>query len=118
MKFHDKSRCLATLTAIHPPGRFGALDLEQQKITRFQEKPDGDGGRINGGFFVLSPKVIDYIDGDATAWEGAPMENLAKDGELSAFVHDGFWHPMDTLRDQNSLEDQWNAGNARWKVWE
>ncbi len=118
VKFHDKSRCLATLTAIHPPGRFGALDLEQQKITRFQEKPDGDGGRINGGFFVLSPKVIDYIDGDATIWEGAPMENLAKDGELSAFLHDGFWQPMDTLRDRISLENQWNAGNARWKVWE
>ncbi len=118
VKYHDKNRCLATLTAIHPPGRFGALDLEQQKITRFQEKPDGDGGRINGGFFVLSPKVIDYIDGDATAWEGTPMENLAKDGELSAFLHDGFWHPMDTLRDQNSLENQWSLGNARWKVWE
>jgi glucose-1-phosphate cytidylyltransferase len=118
VEFHDKSSCLATLTAIQPPGRFGALDLEQQKITGFQEKPNGDGGRINGGFFVLSPKVIDYINGDATTWEREPMENLAKDGELSAFLHDGFWHPMDTLRDQISLERQWNAGDARWKVWE
>ena len=118
VEFHNQGRSLATLTAVQPPGRFGALDLEQQKITGFQEKPEGDGGRINGGFFVLSPKVIDYIDGDATVWEGAPMENLAKDGELSAFLHDGFWHPMDTLRDRNSLEKQWNAGSARWKVWE
>jgi glucose-1-phosphate cytidylyltransferase len=118
VKFHEKGRCLATLTAVQPPGRFGALDLEKQKITGFQEKPDGEGGRINGGFFVLSPKVIDYIDGDATTWEREPMENLAKDGELSAFLHDGFWHPMDTLRDQISLEKQWEAGNPRWKVWE
>lgn len=118
IEFHKKGSCLATLTAVQPPGRFGALDLERQKITGFHEKPNGDGGRINGGFFVMSPKVIDYIDGDETVWERAPMENLAKDGELSAFLHDGFWHPMDTLRDMNSLEAQWNSGDAPWKVWE
>jgi len=116
--FHQNGRSLATLTAVQPPGRFGALDLKQQRITGFQEKPDGDGGRINGGFFVLSPKVIDYIDGDDTVWEKAPMEKLARDGELSAFIHDGFWQPMDTLRDRVSLEEQWNSGKSRWKVWE
>lgn len=117
VEFHRNGSALATLTAVQPPGRFGALDLEKQKITGFQEKPQGDGGRINGGFFVLSPKVLDYIDGDATAWERAPMENLARDGELAAFLHDGFWHPMDTLRDRNSLEEQWLSGKAKWKVW-
>ena len=116
--FHQNGRSLATLTAVQPPGRFGALDLKQQRITGFQEKPDGDGGRINGGFFVLSPKVIDYIDGDDTVWEKAPMEKLARDGELSAFIHDGFWQPMDTLRDRVSLEEQWISGESRWKVWE
>jgi glucose-1-phosphate cytidylyltransferase len=116
--FHRQGHALATLTAVQPPGRFGALDLEKQKITGFREKPDGDGGRINGGFFVLSPKVIDYIEGDATIWEGSPMENLAKDGQLSAYLHDGFWHPMDTLRDRNALEDLWDTGKAPWKVWE
>lgn len=116
--FHRRGSGLATLTAVQPPGRFGALDLEKQKITGFQEKPLGDGGRINGGFFVLSPKVIDYIDGDATIWEGPPMENLARNGQLSAYLHDGFWHPMDTLRDRNALEALWDTGNAPWKVWE
>ena len=116
--FHKSNGGLATLTAVQPPGRFGALDLEQQKITGFQEKPDGDGGRINGGFFVLSPGVLDYIDGDDTSWEREPMENLARDGQLAAFLHDGFWQPMDTLRDRVALEEQWASGNPRWKVWE
>jgi len=116
--FHKKNGGLATLTAVQPPGRFGALDMEQQKITGFQEKPDGEGGRINGGYFVLSPGVFDYIDGDDTIWEKAPMENLAKDGRLAAFLHDGFWQPMDTLRDRVSLEEQWQSGTPRWKVWE
>ncbi|NIV17358.1 MAG: glucose-1-phosphate cytidylyltransferase [Woeseiaceae bacterium] len=115
--FHNKGGGLATLTAVQPPGRFGALDMEQQKITGFQEKPDGEGGRINGGFFVLSPGIFDYIDGDRTAWEKEPMERLANDGQLSAFIHDGFWHPMDTLRDRVSLEEQWQSGMPRWKVW-
>ena len=117
VQFHKSTGGLAALTAVQPPGRFGALDLEQQKITGFQEKPDGDGGRINGGFFVLSPGVFDYIDGDDTIWERGPMENLAKDGQLAAFIHDGFWQPMDTLRDRVSLEEQWQSGKPPWKVW-
>jgi glucose-1-phosphate cytidylyltransferase len=118
VEFHNQNGGLATLTAVQPPGRFGALDMEQQKITGFQEKPDGDGGRINGGFFVLSPGALDYIDGDDTIWERGPMENLARDGQLAAFLHDGFWQPMDTLRDRVSLEEQWQSGSPRWKVWE
>ncbi len=117
ISFHKKSKGHATLTAVQPPGRFGALDLEQQKITGFREKPDDDGGRINGGFFVLSPKVLDYIEGDSTVWERGPMETLAKEGQLSAYLHDGFWHPMDTLRDRNSLEEYWDSGNPPWKAW-
>jgi glucose-1-phosphate cytidylyltransferase len=116
--FHEKNGGLATLTAVQPPGRFGALDMEQQRITGFQEKPGGDGSRINGGFFVLCKGVLDYIDGDDTVWEGAPMEKLARDGQLAAFLHDGFWQPMDTLRDRVSLEKQWQSGKPRWKVWE
>jgi glucose-1-phosphate cytidylyltransferase len=118
VEFHNKNGGLATLTAVQPPGRFGALDMEQQKITGFQEKPDGDGGRINGGFFVLSPGALDYIDGDETIWERGPMEKLARDGQLAAFLHDGFWQPMDTLRDRVSLEEQWQSGSPRWKTWE
>ena len=97
---HRDQRTLATMTVVQPPGRFGAVDIEQEKITRFHEKPHGDGGWINGGYFVLSPKVIDYVDGDDSVWEKVPLERLAADGQLSAFVHDGFWHPMDTLRDK------------------
>jgi len=118
VEFHNKNGGLATLTAVQPPGRFGALDMQQQKITGFQEKPGGDGSRINGGFFVLSPGVLDYIEGDGTIWERGPMENLAEDGQMAAFLHDGFWQPMDTLRDQVSLEEQWQSGSPRWKVWE
>jgi glucose-1-phosphate cytidylyltransferase len=115
--FHRKQRKLATLTAVQPPARFGALSLEGSRVARFEEKPVGDGGMINGGFFVLSPRVIDYIEGDLTHWEGEPLERLAREGQLSAFAHHGFWQPMDTLRDKTHLEELWNSGKAPWKVW-
>lgn len=115
--FHQDKGTLATLTATQPPGRFGALNLDEHKIISFQEKPQGDGGWINGGFFVLSPKVIDYIASDETVWEREPMEELAGAGQLSAFLHRGFWQPMDTLRDKNLLEDLWESDRAPWKVW-
>ena len=115
--FHRKQRKLATLTAVQPPARFGALSLEGSRVARFEEKPVGDGGMINGGFFVLSPRVIDYIEGDLTHWEGAPLERHAREGQLSAFAHHGFWQPMDTLRDKTHLEELWNSGKAPWKVW-
>ena len=115
--FHEERKTLATLTATQPPGRFGALNLDEHRIVGFQEKPQGDGGWINGGFFVLSPKVIDYIDGDCTVWEREPMERLARDGQMSAYRHRGFWQPMDTLRDKNHLEELWASGKAPWKIW-
>lgn len=115
--FHRASGRLATLTAIQPPGRFGALDLSGSLVCSFKEKPDGDGAWMNGGFFVLSPNVIDYIDGDSTFWEKAPLERLAQEGQLNAFFHHGFWHPMDTLRDKQYLENLWLAGQAPWKLW-
>ena len=115
--FHRREGRLATVTATQPPGRFGAINFEGNRVTSFQEKPSGDGGFINGGFFVLSPKVGSYIEGDATVWEKEPMTNLAKDGQLSVFFHDGFWHPMDTLRDKRYLEDLWSSGTAPWKTW-
>jgi len=115
--FHEEQQTLATLTAVYPPARFGALDMLGDKVNTFKEKPKGDGARINGGFFVLSPKVIELIEDDSTIWEGAPMETLAQQGEMSAFKHDGFWQPMDTLRDKNYLEELWLTGRAPWKVW-
>jgi glucose-1-phosphate cytidylyltransferase len=115
--FHQAHGKLATLTATQPPGRFGALRLAQDEITTFQEKPQGDNTWINGGFFVLSPKVIDYIDGDATVWEREPMERLAREGQFAAFRHNGFWQPMDTLRDKQHLEELWRSGAAPWKIW-
>lgn len=116
--FHRAHGRLATITAVMPPGRYGALDVEADGgVRRFMEKPRGDGGRINGGFFVLSPRVLDYIDGDATAWEEAPLTRLAEEGQLMAFPHDGFWQPMDTLRDKNQLEALLAAGKAPWKRW-
>ena len=118
IKFHHKEGRLATVSAVQPPGRFGAIEMDGTRVTGFKEKPQGDGGWINGGFFVLSPKVVDYIDGDSTVWEKEPMENLAKDGELSVYIHDGFWHPMDTLRDKRYLESLWESGNAPWKLWQ
>lgn len=117
IEFHNKEGTLATLTAAYPPGRFGALNLERNRITRFKEKPDGDNELINGGYFVLSPKVFEYIEGDETVWEREPMEQLAQDGELSAFIHKGFWQPMDTLRDKKHLEKLWSSGQAPWKIW-
>jgi len=116
--FHKSKRTIATVTATQPPGRFGVLTMNDAKITSFEEKPQGDGGWVNGGYFVLSPKAIDYIDGDDTVWEREPMERLAKDGNLSAYVHRGFWQPLDTLRDKNLLNDLWDSGTAPWKVWE
>lgn len=117
LAFHRQQSTLATVTAVQPPGRFGALDMEQNKIIRFDEKPHGDGSWVSGGFFVLSPAVIDYIDGDQTAWEKEPLESLAKDGQLAAYKHDGFWKPMDTQRDKVFLEDLWRSGKAPWKIW-
>ena len=117
ISFHKQQNTLATLTAMQPPGRFGALVLEQHLVARFQEKPEGDGSWINGGFFVLSPKVIDYIDGDGTTWEREPMERLAAEKQMSAYRHRRFWQPMDTLRDKNHLEELWANGKAPWKIW-
>ena len=117
-EFHRRHGRQATMTATQPPGRFGAIDLHGDKVHSFIEKPIGDGGWINGGFFVLSPKVIDTIEGDSTVWEGEPLEQLAKHGQLSAYKHSGFWRPMDTLRDKNDLEALWTKGKAPWKVWE
>jgi glucose-1-phosphate cytidylyltransferase len=114
---HKASGALATMTTVQPPGRFGAVRLEEQKIVAFDEKPQGDGAWVNGGYFVLSAGVFDYIDGDATVWEREPLERLAADGKLSAFVHRGFWQPMDTLRDKTMLEEVWAGGRAPWKVW-
>jgi glucose-1-phosphate cytidylyltransferase len=118
--FHGRQNRLATLTAVNPPGRFGAfkLDHDQNQITAFKEKPEGDGAWINGGFFVLDPAVFDYIEGDATVWEREPMERLAASENLSAFRHNGFWHPMDTLRDKNYLEKLWADNRAPWKIWQ
>ncbi|MEX0686543.1 MAG: glucose-1-phosphate cytidylyltransferase [Balneolales bacterium] len=119
IEFHKSHQRLATLTAVQPPGRFGAFRLghEETKIDSFKEKPHGDGAWVNGGFFVLEPEVLEYIEGDQTVWEKEPLEGLAVDGQLSAFKHKGFWQPMDTLRDKNYIEDLWEAGSAPWKVW-
>lgn len=118
IKSHRDAGVLATVTAARPPGRFGAMHLEGNKIIDFREKPIGDGGWINGGFFVLSPGVIDYISGDDSVWERESMENLAKDGQLAAYKHYGYWRAMDTLRDKNDLEKEWADGSAAWKIWE
>ena len=118
VNFHKDQGRLVTLTATQPPGRFGALNLESgSKVVSFQEKPHGDGSWINGGFFILSPKVIEYIESDATIWERDPMEKLAAEGQMSAYLHHGFWQPMDTLRDKNHLEELWASGKAPWKTW-
>lgn len=117
IKFHRKSGLLATLTGVRPPGRFGSLELEGDQVKSFIEKPLGDGSWINGGFFILDPKVIEYIEGDRSIWERTPLEKLAAEGQLSIYRHDGFWRPMDTLRDRNDLEELWNSGRAQWKNW-
>jgi glucose-1-phosphate cytidylyltransferase len=115
--FHRAHGCKATVTAIMPPGRYGAMNLDGSCVQSFQEKPAGDGAWINGGFFVLEPSVFDWIEGDATSWETTPLEQLAAHGELRAYQHTGFWQAMDTLRDKTHLEDLWSQGNAPWKVW-
>jgi glucose-1-phosphate cytidylyltransferase len=116
--FHRQHGKSATLTATFPPGRFGALDIQSRQVMSFKEKPKGDGAMINGGFFVLSPKVLNYLKGDATIWEQEPLMRLAEAGELMAFEHDGFWQPMDTLRDKHLLEELWASGEAPWKKWD
>lgn len=115
--FHRRHGKLATVTAVRPPARFGALKLEEDTVRGFQEKPEGEGGFINGGFFVLSPKVIERITDDTTVWEQEPLMTLAEEGELKAYFHEGFWQPMDTLRDKNHLETLWTSGNPPWKNW-
>lgn len=116
--FHKAQSVKATLTAVYPPGRFGALDISSNKVSTFKEKPRGDGGLINGGFFVLSPDVLTLIKDDSTVWEQGPLENLAKDRQIAAYEHSGFWQPMDTLRDKNYLEELWISGQAPWKSWQ
>jgi len=115
--FHKAQKVKATLTAVQPPGRFGSLVMEGSHVTSFQEKPKGDGGWINGGFFVCSPGVLEYLQDDATVWERDPLERLAKDRQLAAYFHRGFWQPMDTLRDKNHLEELWASGSPPWKKW-
>ncbi|KBZ63813.1 glucose-1-phosphate cytidylyltransferase [Mycobacterium [tuberculosis] TKK-01-0051] len=115
--FHRQHGRRATVTAVLPPGRYGAIECTGDRVTGFAEKPRGDGGLINGGFFVLSPSVLEYIEGDQTSWEGPPLARLAADGEMMAFEHSGFWQPMDTLRDKNMLEELWSSGDAPWKCW-
>ena len=117
LAFHKARAGLATMCAVRPPGRFGAIDIQDNRITRFEEKPSGDGSWINGGFFILERGVLDYIRGDATIWERDPLEALARDGQISAYTHAGFWQPMDTLRDKLKLEELWQSGNAPWKIW-
>ncbi len=117
INYHKEQKTLATVTAVKPPGRFGVLSVEGNRIFHFEEKPLGDGGWISGGFFVLSQRVFDYIEGDQTVWEQDPIQNLAHEGNLSAYLHDGFWRPMDTQRDKTYLDELWNSGKAPWKVW-
>jgi glucose-1-phosphate cytidylyltransferase len=118
IEFHRQHGKLATITAVQPPGRYGTLDLDGAVVRNFVEKPKGDGGWINGGFFVLSPRCLDYIDGDSSPWEGEPLDRIAAAGQMMAFEHRGFWLPMDTLRDKNRLEELWVSGHAPWKCWE
>ena len=117
LEFHKEHGKLATVTAMYPPGRFGALEIKESKVTNFNEKPKGDGGKVSAGFFVLSPKILSYIEGDQTIWEQEPLNNLSKDGQLMAYEHQGFFQPMDTLRDKQLLQDLWDTGSAPWKVW-
>lgn len=118
LRFHRKHGKAATITATFPPGRFGALDIHEGRVRSFREKPQGDGAMINGGFFVLRPDVLRYIDGDRSVWEQEPLMGLAADGQLMAYEHHGFWQPMDTLRDKQLLEQLWASGRAPWKQWD
>ncbi|HMM60629.1 MAG TPA: sugar phosphate nucleotidyltransferase, partial [Candidatus Rifleibacterium sp.] len=117
IEFHKSHGKMVTVAAVQPPGRYGALDIDGTKVMGFAEKPKGDGGWVNGGFFILSPAVIDFVKGDETPWETTPLETAASNDELRAYFHDGFWQPMDTLREKNQLEDLWQRGKAPWKVW-
>ena len=117
IEFHKEAGALATLAAIQPPGRFGVLSLDHGRVRSFLEKPAGEGGWVNGGFFVVEPSVLNYIDGDETVWEREPMQRLADEDKLAAYRHSGFWHPMDTLRDKIVLEEQWASGKPPWKIW-
>ena len=117
VEFHRKQKTYATVTAVQPPGRYGAIEINGDKVNSFKEKPSGDGGWVNGGFFVLEPEIFDYIDGDSTPWEASPLERIAHEGQLSVYKHPGFWQSMDTLRDKNYLEGLWKT-KAPWKVWE
>jgi len=117
LAFHRSEGRMVTVTAVSPPGRFGLMTLDGHRVTSFREKPPGDGGSVNGGFFVVSPKALDYIDGDHSIWEHAPLETLAARGQLAAYRHGGFWHAVDTLRDKNHLEALWNGGTPPWRVW-
>jgi len=117
VEFHHSHGRKATVTAVQPPGRYGALEMDGERVRGFAEKPQGDGAWINGGFFVLAPSCLDYIEGDHSSWEGEPLARLATDGELMAFEHRGFWQPMDTLRDKNQIEELWQTGRAPWKKW-
>jgi glucose-1-phosphate cytidylyltransferase len=117
LAFHAEQKTIATLTAVQPPGRFGAIGLEADRIHAFAEKPRGDGGWVNGGFFVLEPAVFDFVEGDDTMWEREPLEDLARAGELAAYRHHGFWQAMDTMRDKMQLDELWDSGRAPWKVW-
>jgi glucose-1-phosphate cytidylyltransferase len=117
VEFHRAQRTIATVTAVQPAGRFGAMDLEGERVSQFREKLAGDGMWINGGFFVLSPAVRDYLEGDETVWEQEPLQRLAADGQLSSYKHRGFWQPMDTLREKHQLEELWATGRAPWKIW-
>ena len=117
VEFHTKHQLKATVTAVQPPGRYGAISMNGSVVTKFQEKPDGDNSWINGGYFILHPSVTDLIADDSTSWEADPLETLAKNGQLAAFKHSGFWQPMDTLRDKNHLEALWSQGNPPWKTW-
>lgn len=117
VRFHKAHGARATITSVTPPGRFGALEFADDRVTAFREKPTGDGGQINGGFFVADPSVLDLVDGPDTVWEAGPLEALAAQGELRGYRHDGFWHPMDTLRDKTHLDGLWQSGVAPWKLW-
>ena len=117
IEFHKQNKLITTVTAIQPPGRFGALSIQENKITNFQEKPAGDSFWINGGYFVAEPELMDYIKDDSTVFEQEPLQNLAKEGQLGAFKHTGYWHHLDTMIEKNRLNELWNSGNAPWKIW-
>ena len=117
VRFHNDNKTIATVTAVQPSARFGALSIRENKVISFKEKPPGDGNWINGGYFVLEPSVFDYLGDNSTVWEEEPVENLTRDGQLSTYKHSGFWQPLDTLRDKNKLEKLWSNGNAPWKIW-